>query len=581
MRQLVKFCCAALILAGTLAAQPTITDVVNAGSRIASGLPNYGIAQGAIFLVTGANLGPDPLQQATFPLPSGDGLAGVTVQVTVGDVTANAIMVYASPTEVAAILPSNTPTGTGTVTLNNNGDSATAPITVVAAAFGAFTQDRTGNGPALAFNVVPDDGSTVLNTLTQPAQPGQTVMLNGTGLGATTDVDETQQGSTSVPSTTVKLYVGTKEASIISAGRGTCCTGLDPNFPIPQGTAGWDVIQFTVPDGITGCHVPVAVQAGDLVSNFATIAVAVGGDACMDPGGFSGSDLQNLSGNVRIGNISLSRSSIKMTADGMSIENKTDSGSASFMQFDLAQFQAGASPFEISAIGSCIVVTSKVNADQIPSITAPFTTLDAGDAITITGKNGSKTMARDAKTGSYSASFGTSMTLPPIPGMPSGGFPGMPGAGSGYLDSGSYTANNGGGGADVKNFNATLDVPDPIKWENQDDINDITRSEGVPVKWSGGGPNALVNIMGMSSSKAGDATIVGTFICTEKSSALQFTVPPAVTLSLPASAMGADSNTPSGTLLVESSVMNPFKAEGIDLGYFSSSVASMKNLNYK
>ena len=53
------------VLAGTAAAQITIGGVVNAGSRQPSTSPFYGIAQGALFAITGKGLGSDPLQQAT------------------------------------------------------------------------------------------------------------------------------------------------------------------------------------------------------------------------------------------------------------------------------------------------------------------------------------------------------------------------------------------------------------------------------------------------------------------------------------------------------------------------------------
>jgi len=51
--------------------------------------------------------------------------AGVTIQVSVGGATLDAIMVYVAPDEVAAILPSLTPIGTGTIKVTSNGVSAT------------------------------------------------------------------------------------------------------------------------------------------------------------------------------------------------------------------------------------------------------------------------------------------------------------------------------------------------------------------------------------------------------------------------------------------------------------------------
>src|SRR5205823_10473528 len=134
-------------------------------------------------------------------------------------------------------------------------------INVIDAAFGIFTQKYgTANGLALAFNAN-GDGSLTPNGTTQSVMAGQDVIINGTGLGAIPG-DETQPGATDIPAATVKVYVGIQAATVVSAGRGTCCDGIDPAYQIPQGVAAWDVIRFTVPDGITGCYMPVVVQIG-------------------------------------------------------------------------------------------------------------------------------------------------------------------------------------------------------------------------------------------------------------------------------------------------------------------------------
>src|SRR5579864_7744754 len=323
-----------LASAGFAAAQVTIGNVVNAGSRIQSTSSFYGIAQGALFAIHGKGLGPDPLQQATFPLPTTDGLAGVTVQANIGGTMVDCILVYVSSTEVGAILPSNTPLGTGTVMVNNNGDTASKPITVVAAAFGTFTQTpTTGAAQALAFNVN-SDGSTTLNTTMQSVQPEQDVLINGTGLGAITS-DETQSGVTDVPATTVQVYVGVMPAVVVSAGRGFCCAGLDPSYPIPQGIAAWDVIRFTIPDGVTGCAIPIVVQVGAMVSNLATLSIDPSGAACtLIPSVLSAALTQQLAGkpDVRFGSVGLGRSiGMSVTAKGAINTTKQDSGSASFI----------------------------------------------------------------------------------------------------------------------------------------------------------------------------------------------------------------------------------------------------------
>ena len=140
------------------------------------------------------------------------------MQTNIGGTAVDCILVYVSDTEVGAILPSNTPLGTGTVTVNNNGVTASKPITVVAAAFGIFTQTPTsGAAQALAFNVN-SDGSATLNTTAQSVQPGQDILLNGTGLGAITS-DETQSGISDVPNTTIQVYVGVTPATLVSGKR--------------------------------------------------------------------------------------------------------------------------------------------------------------------------------------------------------------------------------------------------------------------------------------------------------------------------------------------------------------------------
>ncbi len=488
---------------------------------------------------------------------------------------------------MGAILPSSTPTGAGTVTVNNNGQTTTANITVVPAAFGIFTQSQNGQGAALAFNVA-GDGTTTLNTLTAAVATGQTVMLNGTGLGAITS-DETQSGVTDTPSTTPQVWVGTKQATVISASRGACCSGVDPGFQIPQGVAGWDVIQFVVPDGVSGCHVPVAVQIADKVSNFSTISVA-NGASCTDPSGFNASALQNLSGSsATIGGITLSRVAVKITAAGQTITSNTDAGAANFYSYDFTSQQASAQAFgNVTAIGSCMVILSSITGTASGAVLPSG--LDAGTVINVKGPNGTKQMTPVAKqAGSYAGTFGTSTTLPSLPGLPPGlpgGLPGLPGATPPFLEAGSYTVDNGSGGADIGPFTATLALKTPLTWVNQDAVTQVTRSQGVTVTWSGGDPAGTVQISGGVINTSGGTTYSGTFICTTPNVApFSFTVPPIVTLSMPAStnAVAGPAGTPptpTGSLSVGTTVFAPFTAPHLNFGTISSTVLALKNLAY-
>src|SRR3954447_20527903 len=137
--------------------QPSLgkSAAVNAASYINPGLPTGSIAQGAMFIVFGNKLGTvSDLGSLTFPLPTSNGLLGTSMKVTVGSTTVDAIMIYTTPTQVAGILPSRTPVGSGTLTLTYNGQSATTSVNVVASSFGVFGQNSAGSGPGIVQNYI-------------------------------------------------------------------------------------------------------------------------------------------------------------------------------------------------------------------------------------------------------------------------------------------------------------------------------------------------------------------------------------------------------------------------------------------
>src|SRR5712692_9714489 len=94
--KLAVWLCATTLMAGIAAAQaPSISAVVNAASGIQGPLPNSGIAQGAIFLIVGSNLGPATLSLDNSPFTS-TRLLGTSVSVTVKGTTVAALMYYTS-----------------------------------------------------------------------------------------------------------------------------------------------------------------------------------------------------------------------------------------------------------------------------------------------------------------------------------------------------------------------------------------------------------------------------------------------------------------------------------------------------
>src|SRR5262249_55710595 len=143
-------------------------------------------------------------------------------------------------------------------------------------------------------------------------------------------------GVTDVPATPIQVYVGMKPATLVSAGRGLCCDGFDPTHRVPPGIAAWDVIRFTIPDGVSGCFIPVAVQIGNIVSNISTISIAPNGGVCA-PALSSVPELaQQLAGKtgVSLGGLNFGRSSgVDVNARGVVMNTDRDNGSAAFVRY--------------------------------------------------------------------------------------------------------------------------------------------------------------------------------------------------------------------------------------------------------
>lgn len=579
-------------LSTAVSAQTKITDVVNAASRTPTGFPSYGVAQGSLFIIIGTGLGPDQLQQATFPLPTTDGLAGVTVQIKVGGTVVDGIMLYAVGNELAVILPSKTPVGTGTVTVNNNGATATAPITVVASAPGLFTLanitglDGIGSGPALAFNVN-GDGSTTLNFNGFTAMPGQQVTIAATGVGAISS-DETQSGVTDVPAAQLTVYVGTQQATGVSVARGSY-PALPDGFPalnVPSGIAAVDLITFTVPDGIIGCIVSVAVQSGNFVSNLVYISVMPDGSTCTDPTANDPGDTVSLSGTARMADIILTRNmSFAFSALG-STQTTLDSGLASFIQYAVpAPVTTPVYPFATIVQnldpGSCTLSLYRIiipapgstpPPPQGPPVQGPIY-LDMGGAINIKSPKGTMPMKKGAS-GIYSGSFATALSL-------LGTQTGTP-----FLDAGAYASDDGAGGADGPAFTATLNVTPPqLTFVGIETFNTINRSQGVTVQWTGGDPNGFITVIGtvnnLSGTAPGSVSLAANWGCSAPISAGQLTVPKFITMALPANTAPGVNIQSLGTIGMTTYFTNRFSIDTFDLALFSYQILISRGTTYQ
>jgi uncharacterized protein (TIGR03437 family) len=423
----------AIVLAAPGGTQPQIAanGVLNAASNAPVGLPNSSIAQGSIFTIYGSNLGPSSSPALAYPLQPT--LGGVSVQVTSGSTTVSAIPIFVGTQQINAVLPGSTPIGSATLTVTYKGQTSSAvSLQVIANSFGIFTVGSVSNWVGIITGA-----SHQLYSVNSPANPGDTATLWSTGIGASPGDDgSAPPPEIDMPNLPLSVYVGSQAATVTYRGRG--------------GFTGEDQINFVIPSGITDCYVPVAVEIGNIVSNFVTIPIAPAGQSCPDPLIF---EIGRPSGQSRC------RGGTTIGAT----TTTTDSGQARFG----TPFFAGSLSVLNLPPETCIGgVTIEMFTED------PFSSLDAGPSISITGPNGSRQLARP----NYSAQLGggSGANAQPL-----------------FLNAGAYTV-SGPGGADVGPFSQIFNIPQPLTWTNQGDIRAVDRSDGLEVAWAGGDPNGTV-----------------------------------------------------------------------------------------
>ena len=504
---------------------PTITALQNNYSYILPGLPNYGIAPGVLFIIKGSGLNNQPLSALQSSAPPGLPLTlnGTSISVTVNGTTTHPPLYYTSPTQLAAVLPSNTPAGNGTITVTNNGQtSAAAQIQVAASALGLDTLYGTGSGP-----VVATDGAGNVLGPTNSASAGQSIILWGSGFGADTSNDDRtyplkQNNLTGIP---LQIYVGGISASIAYRGRS--------QYP------GVDQVNITVPSGALGCAVSVIGVSGSIVTNAVTLPVAQNGGTCSDPTfGISGDQLSALAGKPQV---NFGFLSVTQSTNAGSNPPTTSAASAFFYQFPGSQLTSNTNIG--ASIGSCIITPATLPG-AIPSLPKG---LDAG-ALSVTGPTGTVQL--------QSSSFSPGLYFAQL-------------ANSAIPSSGGVFTFNATGGKDVGAFSSALNFPVPLVWTNMSAITSVNRAQGVTVTWTGGATGTYVQITGSSTSQS----LTVSFTCNAPVSAGQFTVPSPVLLALPAG---------SGSLSVDnSSLPQTFAASGLDLGFKIAGDSSGENVPYQ
>jgi uncharacterized protein (TIGR03437 family) len=479
-------------------ASPTITNVENAASNNPQPLPNSPIAQGSIFIVQGTDLGPANISVASAAFQSTT-LSSASVAVTVGGTTVNAPMYYTSAGQIAALLPSNTPIGTGTITVTYSGmTSAPAPITVTPNNLGIFTVDSSGRGPGIVtfadYSLVSAEKANNCggpNTVCGAANPGDTLILWATGLGPVNGSDAAGAGLGVAIKVPLTLWLGGVPITPSYQGRSGCCIGEDQ-------------IVFTVPNNVpTGCAVPLMAQINNTISNGVLMPVANGSRSCTATNPAYAS--QNLGQAASAGQLG-GEGTIMLEPGG------TGNPDALRISFgSIASYNPGSGPFFISDVddlapGTCGVYNNLLNITPAPVTSS---NADAGSSFTITGPKGTLTEPSGQSQLDSNGSF---------------------------LAPGTFTI-SGAGGANIGPFKTNVTIPPtPVLTAAPPSI--ITRANGLTVAWTGGSANAMVGIQIWGATDSSGLT-GAQVVCQVPSSVGTFTVPAYVLSALPAGPYGA------------------------------------------
>lgn len=521
---------------------PNITAVQDAGSYTSN------IAQGSIFVVKGTTLSPSGYTQFGFPLPTSSSGVSIAFTPETGGSPTNAYLIYIfnenGVNQLAAVLPSTVATGLYNVTVTNGGaTSSSVSVSVVARKPGLITADSSGNGLAVADNFTSSTAyavdrfttGTVQGSNVAPAQPGQTLVTVGTGLGGV----PASLGGDNIASpgynflangVTVQAIVGGMTLTPFYAGRA-------PNF------AGLDQLDFVLPVNVpTGCAVPFQISVNGNMSQPTFLSIApAGASACVYPG-YTTAQLQAFdNGQITYsGNVAVSQQS-SVSPFGSSV---TEASTAQFLEY---------SGFELPGIpgGIPAITSGTCNLTQLPlppagqAAVGVGIALDAG-ALTLTGPNISSTPYTDTSN-VYYASLGSQGG-----GQASSGAP---------LASGTYTI-NAAGGSGVGKFSTSMTLGTPFSVTGGLPTV-VNRSSGLTLNWTGGNASDIVIISGSAYtlSSAGSIMSGAIFNCYTTAGAKTFTVGSSILNQLPAvTAAQVSSGAAVGGLTVNTSSGGTFSA---------------------
>ena len=537
-------------------AQPLITPkgIVNAASpRTTPGLPAGSIARGSLFTVFGNRLGPPTgVSASSFPLTTT--LAGVSLKITQGTISVDAIPVFVNATQINAIMPSNAPLGmaSAVVTYNNNPGFA-SPVQVVNSSVGIFAVSG-GMGPGVLQNFVAADNQPI-NSPTVAAKPGQAITMWATGLGPVSYADNAAPTAMDLPTPT-EIFVGGKKATKLYGGRAPCCSGTDQLvFELPQ-------------DVPLGCWVPVQVRTeGRIVSNTVTMAISADGSACSESGNALAQQL--LSGG-KTGLVALFRLDQQHRRGRSPFDDVLDFGAVTFRQETGSPF-AFNPLFSLPPAGSCTVYAGTIDffRGDNPLLTGPsLKYLNGGAAFSLISSKGARPIAGPSLGPVQISTIGLSFSTYQLPT-----------SSTPVLDGGNYQL-SGDGGSDVGPIRAAFSIPPGLTWTNRDQITNVDRAQPLTINWIGAPSGQTVLVIGSNADIPTNANAM--FVRTAQIGAGSLNIPSQILQALPPSRtqlMNSQGSLYVGSLPLSSP--STFTATGLDLGVVMPILLSGKDLNFR
>lgn len=390
-------------------------------------------------------------------------------------------MTHITPTQIDAWIPAEAPRGPAQLIVRKDGqDSAPAPVTLRAEAFGLFSANGKGWGPARSANG-PE----------HPVAPGGQVTLFGTGLAA-------GQGP--------KIRIAGLSATVLSISR----------LPFRP-------IQLTVqvpPDSPEGCFVPVSGGTpGGPASTTVTIAVRRGGGPCTR----SPDDVvaQWLPGKTAVFVVSRTVTG-RVNPASRQVEDRVSAGFA-----DVPASRVTNSPLLMSPpVGACTAYGTTLDPDTPGSTSMTGLFLDALSGVALDPGNVLRIDNGEVQLRMLSVSGAANVYQR----MLGGDIPTGPRASAFALDSGVIHV-TGTGGRNVGRFSVTLPAPQPFQWGNRAAFSALDRSRPVKLAWSGAGASTKMAIL--LSAASTENNVAGLIYCLAPAGAGRFTVPSELLAVLP------------------------------------------------